>query len=229
MVAVDADSGQELWRLMGYWSPRALAEGIFFASNAYDAKTYAFGKGQSTTDVSVSSSNIVAGNSVYVLGSVTDMTPGQEGNPCLSPSSLSLYYEWLYMQQPKPMGMTGVQVDIYAQAASTGSVTQIGSVMSDGEGNFNFKWTPSDADLYTITASFGGDVDYYSSYNLTTVVVNPASAVSTPAPESTSSPAVTQQTIADAIAAWAVPIIVVLVVAIIVVAALGVMALRKRP
>lgn len=79
------------------------------------------------------------------------------------------------MQQPQPMNTTGVPVDLYA-CHSNGTAYKIATVTSDGQGYFEYKWTPQNEDQYYVTANFKGDDSYYSSWNLTSLAVGPAPA-----------------------------------------------------
>jgi len=172
MFAINAVTGEEYWQLGGSWNPAAVAEGVLFAQNRYDGYAYAIGRGPTQTEVSTGTMNIAKGDSVWVMGRVTDQTPILKDTPAVSKDSMQAWMEYKFFQQPRPMTTVGVDVTLYA-SANGGIPQNIGTVTCDGEGYFSLKWTPSDENLYQITASFNGDESYYSSYNTTFVSVGP--------------------------------------------------------
>jgi hypothetical protein len=50
--------------------------------------------------------------------------------------------EYVYMQQPMPLDVTGVPVTISVLDAN-GNYRQIGTATSDGSGMFTLTWTPA--------------------------------------------------------------------------------------
>jgi outer membrane protein assembly factor BamB len=186
--AIDTYTGDGLWTLMGSWNPGPIAEGYFFATNNYDGKSYCFGRGPSRLDVELSDSNIAAGEAIWITGRVTDASSGPlYGAPCLDKGSLGKYIEWKLMQQTRPFNLVGVPVNFYASYPN-GTLLSLGSTVSDGDGNFEFKWSPPKPyeEHFLITASFNGDVSYYSSYAVAGLKVTPEPAA---APEVTPTPA----------------------------------------
>jgi hypothetical protein len=188
MYGGDIATNTRLWRLRGYWNVVMIAEGILIATNSFDGYLYAIGKGSSKTEVSVMSSNVAKGDTVWITGNVLDQSPALMGKPCLSVTeggdttqkegkqnggSLSAYQENLFMQQPASMNLIGVPVSMFA-INSTGYVFDLGKTTSNGNGDFVLKWTPPSEDYYLITASFTGDQSYYSSYDVTSVAVGAA-------------------------------------------------------
>jgi outer membrane protein assembly factor BamB len=170
---IDAYTGTKVWSIMGYYTPSAVAEDTLFATNAFDSCIYAFAKGRTLTEVSVSKSTAAAGESVWISGRVLDQSPAQPGTPCVSKESMSAWLEYLHMQQPMPTDTTGVPVHLYA-CHSNGTAYEIGTVTSDGQGYFKCKWTPPNEDFYYVSANFMGDESYYSSWNTTTLAVGAA-------------------------------------------------------
>jgi hypothetical protein len=74
---------------------------------------------------------------------------------------MSDWMAYLYGGQPKPSA-TGVPVKVSA-TASDGSTTDIGTVISDANGQFKIEWTPSSSGLFTVNAEFLGTNSYYIS------------------------------------------------------------------
>lgn len=168
--AMDAFTGEGLWSIMGFWTMGPIAEGTLFANNAYDGYSYAFSRGSTLTEVTTDQSRIDEGRSVWITGRVTDQSPAQPGTPAVSKDSMSDWMEYLHMQQSRPTDTKGVPVKLIA-VYSNGSIIDLGSTTTNGNGDFSFEWTPPKKDLYTITASFAGDDSYYSSWNLTSLNV----------------------------------------------------------
>jgi outer membrane protein assembly factor BamB len=177
---VDAFTGEGLWNITMPCSLGAVAEGYLTGVSGYDSVQYVFGKGPSATTVSVLQSTITNGSSAYITGRVTDESPAQPGTPCVSKESMAAWMEYLHTQKPCPTDTTGVPVQLLAMR-SDGSMVNIGTVTSDGHGDFSYVWTPPDEDIYKITATFLGDDSYYSSWNLTTLAVGPAPVTPEPA------------------------------------------------
>lgn len=174
--AIDAYTGKGLWNIMGSWSVRGpVAEGNLYASNNYDGHLYAFGRGPTLTEVSTDVSRISGGESVWIKGRVTDQSPAQPGTPAVSKDSMSAWLEYLHMQQPLPLDTVGVPVDIYVSLPN-GTTSKLVTVTSDGQGYYEYKWTPLNEELYYISAHFNGDESYYSSWNLTSLTVGQAPA-----------------------------------------------------
>jgi hypothetical protein len=177
---IDCYTGKGIWNITftsagwgtDYWF---IAYGLLVAANRHDGYLYAFGKGQTATTVSVSSAVISKGSGVLIEGTVLDQSPAQPGTPCVSEESMSAWMEHLHMQKPAPGigATTGVPVDLRA-CGSDGSVIDIGQVTSDSKGCFMCEWTPTDEDLYTVTATFNGDESYYSSWAETGLSVGAA-------------------------------------------------------
>jgi len=171
LFAINATNGEGLWNITGMMAVQAIADGYLLAYNAYDNRIYCFGKGQTAAAVSVTKSQINTGESVGITGSVTDQSPAQKDTACVSKDSMGAWLEYVLMQQQYPANVTGVPVTLQA-TRSDGTVITLGQAMSDSDGIFRFKWTPTDEDLYKITVTFEGDDSYWSSYATTTMMVN---------------------------------------------------------
>lgn len=136
---------------------------------------YVFGKGESTTTVSVPQTQITTNESVIISGTVLDQSPGQPGKAAVSAESMSEWMNYLHTQGPIPMNVKGVPVSIDAIDPNNNFVN-IAKVTSDMSGTFSYVWTPTITGVYKITATFAGDDSYGSSYAQTAAVVVPASA-----------------------------------------------------
>jgi hypothetical protein len=127
--------------------------------------------------------------------------------------------EYLYMQQPKPTNVSGVEVSLNAMDPN-GNYVNIKNVTSDSSGTYSYLYTPNVPGQYTITASFAGSKSYGSSTATTAIGVS-ETATNTPAP--TALP----ESIADT---YFVPATIGIIIAIALVLALQIMILlKKRP
>ena len=178
--AVNAQTGEELWTINDFNMGLAVADGYLVSGNAYDNMVYCYGKGPSAATVTASPKVSAAGSSVLIEGTVTDQSTGAAGTPAIADQDMSLWMEFLYMQQERPANVHGVPVKLVAIDAN-GNSQDIGAVTSDSDGLFKKVWTPSAAGEYTIVATFEGSGSYGSSYAETAVGVSVAAA--TPAPE----------------------------------------------
>jgi len=172
LFAVDVNDGTLLWTLAGLWGLDLIAEGYLLADNDYDGYLYAIGKGQTETTVSASPSVVSKGSTVLIEGTVLDQSPAQPGTPCISDESMTAWMDYLHMQKPCPLDITGVPVTLRAMR-SDGSLIELGTATSDQAGYFAKAWTPPDEDLYTITASFEGSDSYWMSWGSTGLSVGP--------------------------------------------------------
>jgi hypothetical protein len=139
---------------------------------------YVFGKGKSSTSVSVSQDVVSKGSTILIKGSVLDMSPAQPGTPCVSKESMATWMEYLHNQMPingifGDETITGVPVTLTA-IAEGGSYFDIGTVVTDGySGTFGVAWTPPKEGTYNIVAAFSGDDSYGSSSATTWITVGP--------------------------------------------------------
>ena len=162
LFAVDALTGEEIWRIKTTLAPAAIAEGVLLASSYYDKNLYAFSKGETATTISVSSKTIGHSESILFEGSVLDMSPAQPSTPAISDDDMSAWMEYLHMQQPKPTDATGVTVHLTA-IDPNGNFQDIGYAKSNTMGNYAIDWTPPVPGVYTVTATFEGSESYYQS------------------------------------------------------------------
>jgi hypothetical protein len=225
--AIDAHTGIGVWNLSGWWQNPAIADGYLAAFNNYDSRVYCIGKGPTATSVSIQNDIITLGNSVLVKGMVTDESPGAKesaqvarfanGVPAIADKDMSPWMEYLYMQQPKPTDINGVQV-VISVLDSNNNFYEVGKTTSDANGFYKMTFEPPVPGEYTVIASFEGSESYWGSHAETAIDVSEAPAAT---PEPTPTPA----SIADL---YFVPAIIGIIIAIAVVGAVIVLMLRKR-
>jgi hypothetical protein len=170
LFCIDAYTGEGLWNITGSMQPGAVSDGYLAATNMYDGYLYIFGKGQSATTVSAPQTQITAGQSAIISGTVLDQSPGQPGTPCVSADSMTGMMEYIHMQHQMPANVIGVPVSIDA-VDPNGNFVHIGEATSDYTGRYQFVWTPTMEGNYQITATFMGDDSYGSSYAATSAIV----------------------------------------------------------
>jgi len=160
--AINADNGDEVWSISGWFRHSAVADGLLTAFNTLDGQVYTFGKGPTAITVEAPPNAIVKGTSVMITGSVTDQSPGQKGTPCISEADMTAWMEYLHMQKTKPTNANGVPVVLTA-TNQNGNTQEIGTVTSDMYGNYGLMWSPPADGKYQIVAKFAGSVSYGSS------------------------------------------------------------------
>jgi hypothetical protein len=182
---IDAYTGEGIWNITGKMTPGAMADGYITAASSYDGYMYVFGKGESEAAVNASPKSSTKGTTVLIEGSVLDMSPAQEGTPCVSAESMTTQMEYLHLQRPIDgiWGndiITGVPVTLCA-IATDGTYVDLGTVTTDGYyGTFSLAWTPDKEGTYQIIAAFAGDDSYGSSSAATYVTVGAAASASVP-------------------------------------------------
>jgi outer membrane protein assembly factor BamB len=181
--AVDAFTGEELWTLLD-WSasglgtslaPIAIADGFLVYANAYDGQMYSVGKGPSATTVSAPSAAITQGQSLVITGTVTDQSPGSKikGTAAVSDASMTAWMEYMFLQKPRPMNATGVEV-VLSVLDANGNFREIGKATSDTSGFYSLQWTPDIPGKYTVVAQFAGTEGYWGSFAEAAFAVDPA-------------------------------------------------------
>jgi outer membrane protein assembly factor BamB len=227
MYALDAVTGEEAWSVSGFYvSALAIADGYLVCYNGYDNQIYCYGRGLTATTITATPG---VGNTVTIQGTVTDQSPGETclgvpaaGTPAIADEYMSLWMEYLYMQQQKPTDAKGVPVSIMVLDANGNTVYQ-GTAMSDITGNYAVGWTPDISGLYTITATFAGTGSYFSSSAETYINVDTAS--QTVAPTSSASPSTAPSAGAASSVTTYIAITAVVIIILVVAAAI---ALRRR-
>ena len=212
LCAIDAFTGDLLWRIKGAYTPTAIAYGVLLAYDSYNGFTYAFGKGTTETTVSTQNDVYAKGSSVLLKGSVLDMSPAQAGTAAVSDASQTAYMEYLHMQQPMPMDATGVSVTLDA-IDPNGNFVNIGTATSNTDGKYALTWTPEHDGKYEIIATFEGSESYYASHDTTYIGVGAAVSLAQPIEpeqpeptEATEAPFITTETAIIAAVAIAVVI-----------------------
>jgi len=199
---INATTGEEIWTMTGWGtgmyvgSYDVVADGFFAYLNCYDMQVYSVGKGPSATTVSASPKVSVHGNSVLVEGTVIDTAAGTKqdeqvarfpnGVAAVSDASVSGWMEYVYMQKPCPIDVTGVEV-VVTVFDPNNNYYEVGRATSDGAGFYSLDFTPEVPGKYTVVASFGGSKAYWPSFAETAIKVDDA--VSAVTPEPTQAPA----------------------------------------
>jgi hypothetical protein len=169
--AVNATTGDEIWKIQNMVLGLAIADGYIVAASEYDDLIYCFGKGPSSIKVETPLTSITAGNQVVIRGTITDQSAGAKQIaklrgfeiPAISDPDQQAYMEYLYQQQAYPTNATGVPVTLSA-IDPNGNLIDIGQTTSDLYGTFGFTWdAPNVPGTYQIIAKFAGSESYYSS------------------------------------------------------------------
>ena len=180
---IDAYTGKGVWNITGFMVPGGMADGYLTASSRYDGYMYVFGMGESKTTVTGPENTVPLGTEVLIKGTVLDMSPAQEGTPCVSEASMTTQMEYLHQQRPingiwGDQVITGVPVTLTAVSES-GEYIDLGTVTTDGYyGTFSKAWTPENEGVYEIIASFTSDKSYGSSAAATAVSIGSAATAS---------------------------------------------------
>jgi outer membrane protein assembly factor BamB len=165
LFAIDAISGKSLWNISGIMNLNAIANGYLLMYNAADNQIYCFGRGETTTTISLSSNVISNGTSIFIQGTAVDNSPAQPGTPCTNSDYMAGWLQYLHMQQPCPYAtIPGVRVELRA-LLSNGTLVELGLPTSDEYGRYNFEWTPPSPGVYRIIARFPGDASYFVTFN----------------------------------------------------------------
>jgi len=183
LYAINATSGTGLWNMSGSYYLKALAQGYLLTYKVDDDQIYCFGKGETTTTVSLSSSIVENGTSILIQGTITDNSPAEPGTPCVSRDYMGGWLQYLLMQKPCPYAtIPGVPVELRV-LLSNGTLRELGMPISSEYGQFNFTWTPPEPGKYAILARFPGDNSYYVTFDWAESDL----LVTTPTPTATSS------------------------------------------
>jgi hypothetical protein len=222
---VDAETGEEIWNITGWWHHSAIADGYLIALNVADNRLYCFGKGKTTTTVSAAPKVTSWGSNVLIEGTVTDQSPGAVGTPAIADEYMSEWMEYLYMQQPCPQNVQGVEVKLETLDPN-GNFYEIGTVTSDASGMYKLLWEPPVPGEYTIIATFKGSESYWSSFAETAIGVTEA-----PSPAQSMEPELTAPESVEATEAPLITTEIAIIVAVAVACIIGIVAfwaIRKR-
>jgi hypothetical protein len=227
-LALNCTDGSLVWSALGFYArdTSAIADGYLLGWNSYDGQIYAWGKGPSKMTVAAPDPVAYVGAPMIISGTVTDISAGTtqatqaanfpSGVPCVSDDSMSGWMEFVYMQQPCPTNVAGVDVTLDAIDPNNNFV-HLGTATSDASGNFGFEWkTPDVPGKYNIIATFAGSESYYASYAETYASVQEAPAA-TPPPQY---PVPVDYTLT---------IVGMGIVLLIAIAIIGLLILRKKP
>ncbi len=138
--------------------------------------------------------------------------------PAVSDENMSAWMQYLYMQQPMPMNVKGVEVSLDALDPN-GNFVHLGTVTSDASGNYMLTFTPETPGDYTVIASFAGSNSYGSSSAETAIVVSESAPTAAPT-------SAAPQSVVDM---YFVPAIAGIIAAIIIGFAFIALMLKKRP
>ncbi len=192
---LNATTGEELWTLTGWGeggsfmsNNGAIADQQYTYLNTYDMQIYSVGKGPSAVTVSAPQIGVPTGSSITIQGTVTDISSGTtqteqaarfpNGVPAVSDASMKGWMEYVYMQKPRPMDTTGVQI-VLSVVDANGNYRDIGTTTSN-DGFFSFNWVPDIEGQYTLYASFEGSESYWPSHAITAFSVDPQAPTATP-------------------------------------------------
>jgi PQQ-like domain len=193
-LVIDCNTGKLVWSILAFDGrvPAAHADGFMVEWNSYDSQIYSYGKGQTTATIEASPKVSVFGSSVLVEGTVMDESPGTKnsdriarfphGVPAVSDGNMSTWMEYVYMQQPKPADIVGVEV-VVEVLDSNHNYYEVGRTTSDENGFFKLAFTPQVPGEYSIYARFAGSESYWPSSAVTAINVEEApAATATPSP-----------------------------------------------
>jgi hypothetical protein len=126
---------------------------------------------------------IALGSSLVIRGTVTDISAGTlqneqsarfpNGVPAIADQYMTPWMEYIYMQKPRPIDVTGVEVTLSVLDANN-NYREIGTTTSNSEGFYTFQWTPDIEGHYTVYANFAGSESYWPSHAITSFAVDPA-------------------------------------------------------
>jgi outer membrane protein assembly factor BamB len=157
----DATTGDEIWKYEvggDVCAGPAIADGRVYVGSHYTfskwegqgyGDLYCFGKGPTTTKVSVTRSTVANGSSTTIFGTVTDQSPAHLGEYVI-----------------------GIPVKLIYQ--TDGNWVDLATVTTDSNGDFTCEWTGPDEGVYQIMARFEGDNSYGWSTSEITIQVTSA-------------------------------------------------------
>ena len=133
----------------------AVADGIAYGGDLAGT-FYAFGKGPTTTEMSLTDTNIASGTDVAVYGKVYDESPAHLGEPVVNSP-----------------------VKLMAQKIGESTWSDIGTATTDAAGRFNIQWTPASEGTFKVLAKFDGSNSYGWSSAEDTIQVQTSTAIPT--------------------------------------------------
>ena len=233
--AINATTGEQIWRLSGYpseWSTAgtewATADGYLTCMNGYDQQIYSIGRGPSALKVAAPDLSASPGQPIVIRGTVTDISAGTKqdqqasrfpnGLPVAADSIMQDWMGYVYQQRPMPTNFTGVPVTIDVIDAN-GNYRNIGTTTTDYTGAYRLVWQPDIPGQYTVIATFHGTNAYFPSSATAAFDVMEAQPTATPQP--TQGPSAADM--------YFIPMSAALLTTMIVVIVLIAMLFRKHP
>jgi hypothetical protein len=232
-ACINATTGEEIWRINGLrmgtrWGGQPIiGDSIIAGFSSYDNKVVALGRGPTSMTVTAPDISTPFATPVTIKGTVNDISPGTQddaiklrfpnGVAAVNDASQTDWMKYVYMQFPRPMNATGVNVQLSVLDAN-GNFRDIGVAQSDASGTFSYVWTPDISGKYTIIATFAGTNAYWPSYAQTAMNVLDAA----PTPTQGSTPEV-------ALPSFELYFAVSTVAIIAAIAIVGMLLLRKKP
>jgi len=237
LAAINATTGQQMWRLSGYpseWAGTgaafAVAAGYLTFFNGYDGQIYSVGKGSSATTVSVGPQVSTFGDNVIISGTVMDTSAGTQqaaqkadfpdGVPCAADSIMQAWMGYVYQQQAEPTNFVGVPVTVTVKDSNNNCYI-IGTTTTDSSGTWTLTWKPGIPGNFTVYADFLGTKGYWPSSAETSFNVMSAPPTASPYP----SPPTGLASTSSLELGIAAVIIVIIIIGIV----LAILTLRKRP
>ncbi len=232
-TCIDAQTGEQIFRIDSFYNSYMqtgflIGDSVVAFMNTYDLQVYAFGKGPSSTTVSIRNDVITQGNKVLVTGTVMDVSPGTKaanrllrfpnGVSAVADESTSQWMQYVYQQFERPTNATGVPVELFVLDAND-NYRSIGTTTTNADGYYSYLWMPDIEGKYTVYATFAGSESYYPSHAVAAFAVDPASATPTPQPTQPAS-------LADQ---YILPGIIGIIVAIAIGFAVTILVLKKKP
>jgi hypothetical protein len=187
---LDVEDGSEVWTMPGWGGVNsfAVSDGYMVYLNYYDLNIYVVGKGPSAVSVAGSPKVSVFGDTVTLMGTVTDVSLGSsiKGSGAVSDADMADWMAYQFMGEAMPEDAVGVEVILTVFDVNENTY-EVGRTTSACDGSFSFDWDPEIPGEYLVTATFAGSESYYPSFAHTTVFVEeappaPPEATPTPAP-----------------------------------------------
>jgi hypothetical protein len=235
VTALNATTGQEIWKLSDYpseWATAgtewATADGYLVCMNGYDQQVYSIGRGPSKLTVTAPDLAAESGQAVVIKGTVTDIAAGTQqsqqaadfpnGVPLAADSAMTNWMAYVYQQQGFPTDFTGVPVTV-SVVDSNGNFREIGTATSTSAGTFSLTWVPDIPGDFTVYATFAGTNAYWPSSSMTSFSVQEAHPTVAP---TAAPPASNTDTYIWASAA-------AIIVVVIIIGLVNVLMMRKKP
>jgi len=171
---INATTGELIWSYRVPTSasaPAPIVDGKYLF-HSYCDYLWCFGKGPTTTSITVATASLIMGQTACISGSIADMSPFSQQYPEL--------------QNPWVKGASVVLCYL-----KDGEWYDFATVQTDDQGQFIYEWAPKSAGVYTVYARFEGNEAYHWSSAKTVVQVCAAPEASpTPTPEPTQTPTI---------------------------------------